>query len=56
MYILAKIIDAVKKCRKYQKEISLIAIVFLLMLLSFALGYIAAKYPVVEPIQFIEKT
>lgn len=53
MYILTKIIDAVKK---YQKEVLLAITVFLLMLLSFALGYIMTKYlNMTEPVQFIEK-
>ena len=49
MYILAKIIEAVKK---HPKEVFLAAIIFLLILLSFALGYITAKYQNTEPIQF----
>ncbi|MBU4274718.1 hypothetical protein KKE19_02795 [Patescibacteria group bacterium] len=41
--------------KKNQKEVFLATIVFLLILLSFALGYITAKYQNIEPIQFIDK-
>ena len=42
----------IQNVKKHKNDIILIAIVFLLMLLAFALGYITAKYQQKEPIIF----
>ena len=40
--------------KKHQSDIIITAIVVLLCLLAFALGFIMAKYQTKEPIQFID--
>lgn len=50
-YMLFNFIENVKK---YKKDIILFIIVILLLLLSFAAGFIVAKYQDKEPIQFTE--
>lgn len=40
------------KIKKYKNDIILIVIVFLLILLAFALGYVTAEYQEKEPIRF----
>ena len=51
MYMLSKIKDIVNKRKK---DIVLGIIIFLLILLSFSIGYITAKYQPSQPIQFID--
>jgi len=46
--MIANFISAVKK------DIAIILIVFLLLMLSFAAGFLTAKYLDREPIQFIQ--
>lgn len=50
--MLSNLINFVKK---HFNNIILLIIVFLLILLSFAVGFIVAKYQGGEPIQFIEE-